>query len=60
MNSGKDVFNYWRTSEMAYQNYNNIRKVKYLEGFKKNASGLYYVKMTAGNFISTQKLMLIK
>ena len=25
-----------------------------------NASGLYYVKMTAGNFISTQKLMLVK
>ena len=25
-----------------------------------NASGLYFVKMTAGNYISTQKLMLVK
>ena len=25
-----------------------------------NASGLYFVKMTAGRYISTQKLMLVK
>ena len=33
---------------------------KILWNGNQNASGLYFVKMTAGNYISTQKLMLIK